>query len=461
MSPQSYSPVRPSSFAGFIGVAREDITPPLGIYARNWGAAKHDVAQGVHRPLTLTCLTFQASRRGQPLVLIAADLGWWKSVEDEHFVRDGLLETLELEPARLLFCLSHTHSGPSLGRDDAEKPGGQFIEPYLRQLRTSALRASRRALSTATAAVLTWHSGRCDLATNRDLPEKTGRRFLVGFNPGPNADDTLLVGRVTNQDHQVIATLVNYACHPTTLAWKNRQLSPDYVGAMRELVESQTQAPCLFLQGASGELAPAEQYVGDLPLAERYGRRLGHAVLATLEGMLPPKTQLVFDGVVESGAPLGIWKRASQPPAVRLSAELIKVELPLKSLPPLAQIERQWRECQDRVMKERLWRQRAVRKAVGDGESFQMPLWIWRLGDSLFVGHPTEAYSEFQQNLRQRLAPRAVAAIDIANGYMGYLPPRRLYGKDIYPVWQTPFGPGALEKLTRAAARVAQRLLNA
>ena len=27
-------------------VAREDITPPIGIYARNWGAAKHDVAEG-------------------------------------------------------------------------------------------------------------------------------------------------------------------------------------------------------------------------------------------------------------------------------------------------------------------------------------------------------------------------------------------------------------------------------
>jgi hypothetical protein len=460
VSTRSCPPVNSSSFAGLIGVAREDITPPIGIYARNWGAAKHDVAQGVHRPLTLTCLTFQSTRRCEPLVLMAADLGWWKSAEDEFFVRDGLLEALALEPARLLFCLSHTHAGPSLSREDASKPGGQFIEAYLRELRESAIHAAQRALSTATAAVLTWHSGHCDLATNRDLPEKTGKRFLVGFNPGPNADDTLLVGRVTNQDHLIIATLVNYACHPTTLAWKNRQLSPDYVGAMRELVESQTQATCLFLQGASGELAPAEQYVGDLALAESYGRRLGHAALATLEGMLPPKTQLAFSGVVESGAPLAIWKRSIQPPATTLLAELVAVKLPLKSLPPLAQIERQWRKCQDRVMKERLWRQRMVRKTVGEGESAQVPLWIWRLGDSFFVAHPTEAYSEFQQKLRRKLAPHAVTAIDIANGYMGYLPPRRLYGKNIYPVWQTPFGPGALEKLTQAASRTARHLLN-
>lgn len=36
-------------FAGRIGVARRDITPPLGIYSRNWGAATRHTAEGVHR----------------------------------------------------------------------------------------------------------------------------------------------------------------------------------------------------------------------------------------------------------------------------------------------------------------------------------------------------------------------------------------------------------------------------
>ena len=37
-----------------IGVSRADVTPPVGIYHRMWGAAKHDKATGVHRPLTIT-----------------------------------------------------------------------------------------------------------------------------------------------------------------------------------------------------------------------------------------------------------------------------------------------------------------------------------------------------------------------------------------------------------------------
>jgi len=56
------------------GLARVDVTPPVGIYARNWGAAKHDAAESIHRPLTLTALTLQAENDAPPLVLIAADL---------------------------------------------------------------------------------------------------------------------------------------------------------------------------------------------------------------------------------------------------------------------------------------------------------------------------------------------------------------------------------------------------
>src|SRR3954466_6202058 len=42
-----------------LGVARCDVTPPVGIYHRMWGAATQDRATGVHRPLTAAALVFQ------------------------------------------------------------------------------------------------------------------------------------------------------------------------------------------------------------------------------------------------------------------------------------------------------------------------------------------------------------------------------------------------------------------
>lgn len=448
----------PCSFAGFIGIAREDITPPSGIYSRNWGAARHDVAAGIHRPLTLTCVTFQETRNSDPLVLIAADLGWWKSKEDEWFLRGEILNAMQLDAARVMICLSHTHAGPSLFRGDHHKPGGQLIEPYLESLRASAVAAVKCALKKAVRANLLWRYGKCDLATNRDLPEPRRKRIVCGYNPQLPADDTLLVGRVTAANGTILATIANYACHPTTLAWENRLISPDYVGAMREIIETQTHAPCVFLQGASGELAPAEQYSGDPAVADTHGRRLGYAALSALAGMPSANTVLQRSGVVESGAPLAIWKQKRATPATGLAAEKIEVALPLKPLPCLADLEAKWRGCQDHVLKERLWRAMGVRKAVGDGRRANISLWVWRLGDSFLVGYPNEAYSELQLKLREEFQPAAVAVMNVVNGHIGYLPPKSLYEQNIYSVWQTPFARGSLERVTRAATTCCRRL---
>lgn len=459
MDKKEYDNFKHSSFTGMIGIAQEDITPPVGIYSRNWGASDHDVAEGIHRPIMLSCLTFQTQELQKALVLITADLGWWKNSEDEWILRKGILEAFSLPSSHLMFCLSHTHSGPSICSEDASKPGGEFIKPYLDNIQKKAIIAVKNALTNVAPATLTWHYSKCNLATNRDLSEEGSDRFLVGYNPKKPADDTLLVGRVTDKKNQIRATIINYACHPTTLGGSNKLISPDYIGSMREIVESETKSPCLFLQGSSGELAPAEQYLGDPEMADKHGRQLGYAVLSSLESMLPPLTQLVLSEIVESGAPLAIWKETSYEAILALSAEMVEIPLKLKSLPPLAEIEQEWKVCEDRMLKERLWRKRCIRKAVGDGEIAKVSLWVWQLGDSFLIGQPNEAYSEFQQNLRHQLSPNAVGVINIANGWNGYLPPKRLYRKDVYSVWQTPFAAGCLEILTETAVRIVKKSL--
>ena len=110
---------------------------------------------------------------------------------------------------------------------------------------------------------------------------------------------------------ETLGTVVNYACHPTTLAWENTLISPDYVGAMREVVERDTGAPCLFLQGASGDLGPRDGYVGDTAVADRNGRQLGFAALSALEALPPPGTCFEYAGPVVSGAILGTWKHSA------------------------------------------------------------------------------------------------------------------------------------------------------
>jgi hypothetical protein len=436
---------REPSFAGRIGVARRDITPPAGIFARSWGPTTWDVPTGVHRPLTLTALAIDAPAPAQPLVLVAVDLGWFQRREDEWVVRGALLERLGLDPARVLVHLSHTHAGPSTSTADAEQPGGQLIAPYLDAVATAAVDAAVEALGAARPATLQWHTGRCDLAGNRDLPD--GDRVLVGFNPARHADDTVLVGRVTDEVGDVLATLVNYACHPTTLAWENTLISPDFPGAMREVVERATGgAPCLFLQGASGELAPPEQYSGDVAVADRHGRQLGHAAVGCLEAMLAPGHALARTETVESGAPLAVWAQRPQPVSDGIAARIVEVEVGLKALPTLEELAARWKGINERSLAERLRRAQAqFAQYRPEARSTIHPVWLWTLGDVAVVAHPGEAYSWLQTELRARHPARAVVALNVTNGVGPYLPRREIYAHDAYPAWQSVFEPGCLE----------------
>src|SRR5438105_10766678 len=99
----------PQSICRF-GIARCDITPPVGIYHRVWGAATHDRAAGVHRPLTATALVFRSAKAGiapdEEQVLVALDHALLEGVE-----MDGVLQAIcrknELAAAQVVVTFSH------------------------------------------------------------------------------------------------------------------------------------------------------------------------------------------------------------------------------------------------------------------------------------------------------------------------------------------------------------------
>ena len=44
--------------------------------------------------------------------------------------------------------------------------------------------------------------------------------------------------------------------------------------------------------------------------------------------------------------------------------------------------------------------------------------------------------------------------MNLINGSLGYLSPAELYDTDMYPVWQTPFDRGSLERVLAAMTEV-------
>lgn len=426
-----------------IGFASRDITPPAGTRWKLWGASQAETAVGVHRPLTATAVAINAD--GHQLVVVSLDVCEWPDADDERAVRHGIAERCQLTTDQVLLHSTHTHSGQAPCLRQVGLPGGEHLAEHLELIGEQAATAAVTAIAEARPAILTWDTGRSTLAAYRD--ETRDGRAVVGRDPNIAADDTVLVGRVSDETGAVIGVLVSYACHPTVLGWANQLISPDYVGALRELIAAHyAGAPTVFLQGASGELAPARQYRSGVADADRAGRALGHAVLATLELMPAPDQRLVPTSIVESGAPLGVWDEQPTPPDNHIRVRRLDLRLPRKTEPLALPA-----DLPEHVRAEREARAELVGRNAGDQPEVPYPVWLWELGALVLVAHPGEAYSWLARTLRQALTPRPVLVANLTNGAGAfYLPPREAYARPSYTVAQTPAGPGSLELVAEA-----------
>jgi hypothetical protein len=472
----------PQSVCRF-GIARCDITPPVGIYHRMWGAATHDRATGVHRPLTATALVFQPiNRPAEPqaeLILIAVDhcLLWAKEM-------DSLLERVSTQAKLSRECLhvlfSHTHSAGLMGLERVSLPGGDLIPAYLESLASRIAEIVSEARSTVRPVTITYGVGRCRMAAHRDFWDEASGQYVCGFNPDGPADDTVLVARVTDSANQFVATIVNYACHPTSLAWENTLISPDYPGAMRETVEQATSAPCVFIQGASGDIGPRDGQQGDPRVADRNGRQLGYAAMEAIESLPPPGTRFEYTGPVVSGATLGAWSHVPIDTGARKSHArwlLRRWTLELDYRPDLPTLEQaqsdldRWqseersaldrgdhqkaRDC--RAMAERMTR--VINRLVNlpPGRSFPLPITLWRLGDAVWLAVEGEHYNLLQRALRERFAGVPIVVATLANGSRPtYLPTVETYGKGIYQESIALLAPGSLEQVIKTVGDAIQ-----
>jgi len=201
----------------WISFARADITPPVGIYHRMWGAALHDRATGIHRPLTATVMWLEAIDKSARHLVMGLD---HCILDREVFerIRQEVGTMVAISPNEVQVCLSHTHGSAWMSRSRSHLPGGELIEPYLDQMVKACVSAASCAVDDAEPATLIYGTTRCSLAAHRDYHDIVTNQYVCGFNPDSPADDTVVVAKAIADDGRTLGTVVNYACHPTTLA---------------------------------------------------------------------------------------------------------------------------------------------------------------------------------------------------------------------------------------------------
>ncbi|MCS6849897.1 MAG: neutral/alkaline non-lysosomal ceramidase N-terminal domain-containing protein [Gemmataceae bacterium] len=256
------------------GAAVVEITPPIGVPL--WGyASRHDAPSvGVLDPLFARAVVLEIGQ--QRIALVSLDLGRPPTRASVAAIRE---KAREANVAHLLLVASHTHHGPVIELDHWPTPQNSYVRQLERKLGDVILQAAR----SLRPARLGCTSAATTLNRNRH-----SRR------PDAPVDRELLVLRLEGPDGKPIAHAVNFAAHPTTMDRTIRQFSADFPGAMARLVERDTGVPCLFLQGAAGDLSPNQaEHAGP----KAFGEALGREVLRLLPRIRcpsddPPSVQI-------------------------------------------------------------------------------------------------------------------------------------------------------------------------
>lgn len=264
------------------GAASRDITPREPVPMWGYGGVGARLSEGTDEPLRADALVIQA--RGRKLALVGLDLGRPPSEESLARIRERLARELRIEASFL--GGSHTHHAPVMELSDRDGRGRGKYDAALRWYRE---------LEDAIVAAVAEADARREPAALAAVARPVGgfnRNRHTKLEPKP-VDRDLAVALFTSADGtRTLATLVNFAAHPTMLPSALNRFSPDYVGGLKDAVTNALGGVAVFLQGAAGDLSVDRR---DRPDHRALGAALGQEAVAlarTLQPAVPANPSL-------------------------------------------------------------------------------------------------------------------------------------------------------------------------
>ncbi len=313
----------PAAEAVPIGVAKVDITPECPVRMYGYAARKTE-SEGIAGRLKATALAIGGDEGEGPAVLLAVDCGAVPaSLRQEVFERIG--KHVPLKPERFMLCNSHNHSGPNLkGMDSISGQEHEHLARYAEELTEKLTRVVLDALAARRPGRLARTQGSVGFAANRRVL-KDGKWTGFGAVPDAPADHDLPLLRVTDVQGNLMAVVVNYACHCTTLRGNFKQIHGDWAGCAQEYIEADHPgAVALITIGCGADADPCPH--GTVELCQKHGRAVADEVKRLLQGPLKP----VEPKLTARSMPLEIAYR--EPPPIEQLEKLAEKSHPAKRL---------------------------------------------------------------------------------------------------------------------------------
>ena len=444
------------------GVGRRCTNPPANIAHGGWGAQKHEQAEGIDMDLWVTALPL--SDQQTTAIILDVDIQILTNQRADQ-IRSAVSQATGVPVQNIRASATHTHSGPVPYKSWIEK-GYEMVNPWFEDVARWSAEAAVEALSGLQPIRLRAGRGRCNINTNRRAATQSGERFL-GINSDGPCDYEVLVATLDSMDGKPLATLVNYACHPTIMGPLNRLITPDYPGAMKRVVEQAIGGKCLFLLGSAGDQGPLRGFQADIQVYRNFGAILGYEVAKVVLSLdnVPSKTK--FREIIPSGAPLGMY----DPEFATLSSRPLRVldkeiAVPLREGLPernVATEKLQFWQAKLKLAREKN-DQTAITEAIymarradiqlrmaddfGGKTSAGVRTHIITFGDVALIGCNIEPFCEIGLQIKKRSPFPITFMSGYTNGRMAYMATVQEWPKGGYEVENSPFGQTAAETLT-------------
>ncbi len=246
------------------GYAQNIITPVLDKPVFLAGFGRNRRATAVHDDLYVRALALKTETTA--IVLAAVDLiGFfrWHMLD----VREAFHKSCP--DYDLILASTHTHHGPDTMGLYGPKTFTSGVDPdYMASLK-----------QTITRTLVAAATHRSEVRLKACALNVTGLAINAR---DPEIRDEALTCLQFLSGNAVVATLMDYACHPEVLFDENTVITSDYPGFLRKAVEEETNAPCLFFSGALGGMMTPDVEDHSFEEAEVMGKTLAAAGLAAL-----------------------------------------------------------------------------------------------------------------------------------------------------------------------------------
>ena len=308
------------------GCAKVNITPPIGIpLIGSYGKPSDDVLDELYvKSLVLDDGT-------NTVAIISADLLYTPLEEITGPVRIIITEKTGIPERNILVCATHTHSGPEVftrskfGTAGDESPPAidcSYLDTLVKKIAGSALIAHKEMQEVKIGAA----KGQApEIVYNRrprnnkglvkmafTLPPEVRATRKVVVDPGGDVRTTFIlpddktewkfgpvdpdvcVLRIENMDGEILASMVNFGCHPVSIyPFLSTAVSADYPAYVTSVVEQAEGGLCLFTLGLAGDAVPFDR--GVLP-RRQIGRAVGGEALRRLQ-FVTTKSDVTVSGL--------------------------------------------------------------------------------------------------------------------------------------------------------------------